>query len=139
MNEAFFQPKSSSSSSSGGRIQMLYTTLEHRRRVHAKVFCLSIGIYSPIKGHMRCGGSWRAKKHSHYCPIIITNEHNAIKHLTHRSWLLRRTSSTFVTSIAAYSIVIPVQLIPSFDPSFCESKTEKFKTLAKALCARSSK
>ncbi|KAL7323193.1 hypothetical protein PS15p_211126 [Mucor circinelloides] len=44
---------------------------------HAKVFSLSIGIYSPIKGHMRCGGSWRAKKHSHYCPIIITNEHNA--------------------------------------------------------------
>ncbi|KAL9546538.1 hypothetical protein PS6_007610 [Mucor atramentarius] len=64
---------------------------------------------------------------------------SGVKHLTHRSWLLRRTSSTFVASITGHSIVIPVQLIPSFDPSFCEFKTEKFKTLAKALCARSSK
>ncbi|CAO0796237.1 unnamed protein product [Mucor circinelloides] len=26
---------------------------------------------------MRCVGSWKAMKHGHYCPIIITNEHNA--------------------------------------------------------------
>ncbi|GAN08662.1 hypothetical protein MAM1_0216c08177 [Mucor ambiguus] len=34
------------------------------------------GINSQINGHLRCGGTWKAKIHAQYCPVLTTNEHN---------------------------------------------------------------
>lgn len=83
------------------------------------------GIHSAIKEYMRCGGAWEAKKHSHHCPVIITNDHN-----------------TSQTRLLAYSKMSHLQklLVAKKNKqhlrSVNESKTEKLKTLAKAFCAR---
>jgi Fanconi anemia group M protein len=34
------------------------------------------GIGSPIKGHLKYGGTWKPYNYSYYTPVVITNEHN---------------------------------------------------------------
>ncbi|KAL9556233.1 hypothetical protein PS6_002473, partial [Mucor atramentarius] len=49
---------------------------------------------------------------------------------------VRDSLPALAIGLADLSTVIFGQPIPSFDPSFSESKTKKFKTLAKAFCTR---
>ncbi|GAN04341.1 hypothetical protein MAM1_0061c03801 [Mucor ambiguus] len=48
-------------------------------KITSKIIDRGYGINSRIKGHLRCGGTWKAKIHGRYCPVLITNEHNTIQ------------------------------------------------------------
>ncbi|KAL9542597.1 hypothetical protein PS6_009715 [Mucor atramentarius] len=126
-------------------------------------------INSPIKGHMRCGSAWKAKKHIHYGSVIINNEHDTSQtclfrysKTSHPQELVTKKNKQYLCSVndasvctnpdcvlrtkdethkahnslsalaiglAGFSTVIFRQPIPSFDPSFSGSKTEKLKLI----------
>lgn len=66
---------------------------------------------------------------------VCTNPDCALrtKGETHKA---RNSLSALAIDLAGLSTVILGQPIPSFDPSFSESKTEKFETLDKAFCTK---